>query len=75
MSHLIEWRIHHASINVQKNINSSKYSYISIQHDHGLMMMYDVHMCHMDSFNITTSDVLKYIAMLIDQTNKNCMCL
>ncbi len=25
---------------------------------------------HMDSFNITTSDVFKYIAILIDQINK-----
>jgi hypothetical protein len=47
---LIETKIHHASIDVHKFINSSKYSYISIHDGHGLMMMYDIHM-HLDSFN------------------------
>jgi hypothetical protein len=47
---LIETKIHHASIDVHKFINSSKYSYISIHNSHGLMMMYDIHM-HLDSFN------------------------
>jgi hypothetical protein len=42
--YLIEPRIHHASANVHKFINSSKYSYISIHDGHGLMMMYDIHM-------------------------------
>jgi hypothetical protein len=44
----IETKIHHASIDVH-NMNSSKYSYISIHDGHGLMMMYDIHM-HLDSF-------------------------
>jgi endonuclease/exonuclease/phosphatase family metal-dependent hydrolase len=57
---LIKTRIHHASTNVHKFINSSKYSYISIHDGHGLMMMYDIHV-HLDSFNIKTSDGSKYI--------------
>ncbi len=52
---LIKTKIHHASINVYKFINSSKYSYISIHDGHGLMMMYDIHM-HLNSFNTITSD-------------------
>jgi hypothetical protein len=63
MSHilcLIKTRIHHALTNVHKFINSSKYSYISIHDDHGLMLMYDIHM-HLDSFNTITSDGSKYI--------------
>jgi hypothetical protein len=47
MSHIlcfIETKIHHALTYVHKFINSSKYSYISIHDDHGLMMMYDIHM-------------------------------
>jgi hypothetical protein len=58
---LIETKIHHASIDVHKFINSSKYSYISIHDGHGLMMMYDIHM-HLNSFNIIISDGSKYIA-------------
>jgi len=54
---LIETRIHHASTNVHKFINSSKYSYISIHNSRGLMIMYDIHM-HFDSFNTKTSDGL-----------------
>ncbi len=56
----IETRIHHASIDVHKFINSSKYSYISIHDGHGLMMMYHIQM-HLDSFNIINSDCLEYI--------------
>ncbi len=41
---LIETKIHHMSIDVHKIINSSKHSYISIHDNHGLMMMYDIHM-------------------------------
>jgi hypothetical protein len=52
---LIETKIHHASIDVHTFINSSKYSYISIQDGHGLMMMYDIHI-HLDSFNTITND-------------------
>ncbi len=48
-------RIYHASIDVHKFINSSKYSYISIHDGHELMMMYDIHM-HLDSFNTITND-------------------
>jgi hypothetical protein len=63
MSHIlcfIKTRIHHASTNVHKFINSSKYSYISLYDGHGLMMMYDLHM-HLDSFNTITNDGSKYI--------------
>ncbi len=63
MSHIlciIETRIHHASTDVHKFINSLKYSYISIHDGHGLMIMYDIHM-NLDYFNIITSDGLKYI--------------
>jgi hypothetical protein len=56
----IKTRIHLASIDVHKFINSSKYSYISIHDDHELMMMYDIHV-HLDSFNTITSDGSKYI--------------
>ncbi len=65
MSHilcLIETKIHHASTDVHKFINSSKYSYISIHDGHGLMIMYDTHM-HLDSFNTITSDGLLYITI------------
>jgi endonuclease/exonuclease/phosphatase family metal-dependent hydrolase len=63
MSHIlcfIETIIHHASIDVHKFINSSKYSYISVHDGHGLMMVYDIHM-HLDSFNIITSVGSEYI--------------
>jgi hypothetical protein len=56
----IETRIHHASTNVHKFINSLKYTYSSIHGGHGLMMMYDINM-HLDSFNIITNDRLEYI--------------
>jgi DUF4097 and DUF4098 domain-containing protein YvlB len=54
----IKTKIHH---DVHKFINSSKYSYISIHDDHGLMMMYDIHM-DLKFFNTITSDGSKYIA-------------
>jgi hypothetical protein len=63
MSHilcLIKKEIHHASIDVHKFINSSKYSYISIHDGHGLMMMYDIHM-HLDFINTIINDGSKYI--------------
>jgi hypothetical protein len=56
----IETKIHHASTNVHKFINSLKYSYISIHHGHGLMMIYDIHM-HLNSFNTITSDGSEHI--------------
>jgi hypothetical protein len=52
---LMETRINNASIDMQKFITSSKYSYISIHNDHRLMMMYDIHM-HLDYFNTITND-------------------
>ncbi len=58
---LIETKIDHTSIDVHKFINSSKYSYVSIHNDHGLMMMYDIHM-HLYFFNATTNDGSKHIA-------------
>ncbi len=63
MSHILcfaKIKIHHASTNVHKFINTSKYSYISIHDGRGLVMMYDIHM-HLDSFNTITSDGLEYI--------------
>ncbi len=51
----IETKIHHASIDVHKFTNSSKYSNISIHDGHGLMMMYDIQM-YLYSFNIITKD-------------------
>ncbi len=59
---LIETKIHRASTYVHKFINSSKYSYISIHDDHGLMMMYDTHM-HLNSLNIITNDGSEYIVV------------
>ncbi len=55
----IERKIHNASRDVHKFINSLKYSYISIHDGHGLMMMYDIHM-HLDSFNTIITDGLEY---------------
>jgi hypothetical protein len=78
MSHilcLIETKIHHASIDVHKLVNSLKYSYISIHDGHGLMMMYDIHM-HLDSFNIIIIDGSKYIETTFNiNTLKNTYCL
>ncbi len=75
---LIETRIHHASTNVHKFINSSKYSYISIHDDQGLMMMYDMDM-HLDSFDTIINDGLKYIIKILNiNTQKKktyCMCV
>jgi len=58
----IETRIHDASIDVHKFINSLKYSYISIHDGHGLMMMYDIHM-HLDPLNTIINDDSEYITM------------
>jgi len=52
---LIELKIQHASTDVHKFINLSKYSYISIHDGHRLMIMYDIHM-HLDFFNTITSN-------------------
>ncbi len=63
MSHIlcfIKTKIQHASIDVHKFINSSKYSYMSIHDGHGLMMMYDIHM-HLDFINTIVNDGSKYI--------------
>jgi hypothetical protein len=65
----IKSKIHHASIDVHKFINSSKYSYISIHDGHGLVMMYDIHM-HLDFFNTKTSDGLEYMTTFNINTRK-----
>ncbi len=73
----IKTRIHHASTNVHKFINSLKYSYISIHDGHGLMMMYDMHM-HLKSFSAIISDGSKYIAIFKNINTKKktyCMCI
>jgi hypothetical protein len=57
---LIKTKIHHASTNLHKFINSSMYSYISILRGHGLMMMYDILM-PLDSFNTVINNGSKYI--------------
>jgi hypothetical protein len=70
-----ETKIHNASRNVHKFINSLKYSYISIHDGHGLMMMYDIHM-HLDSFNTIISDGLEYKATTFNyKKNTYCMCV
>jgi len=72
----IKTNIHHASIDVHKFINSSKYSYISI-HGHGLIMLYDIHM-HLDFFNIITNDSSEYIAttlILVMKSKTYYMCV
>ncbi len=57
MSHILrlkETRIHYASIDLHKFINSSKYLYMSIHDGHELIMTYDIlHMC-LDFFNAIT---------------------
>ncbi len=52
---LVEIRIHHAPIDVQKFIISLKYSHVLIHDDHQLMIMDDIHM-HLNSFIITTTE-------------------
>ncbi len=47
-------KICHKSIDVHKLINASKYSYVSIHDDHGLIMIFDMHM-HLNSFDTTIS--------------------
>jgi hypothetical protein len=77
ISCLIETKIHHASTNVHKFINSLKYSYISINDGHRLMMMYDIHM-HLNSFNIMINDDSKYIMTTFIITKKqyiNYLCI
>jgi len=56
---------HHASIDVHKFMNSSKNSYISIHDDHGLMMLYDIHI-HITSFNTIINDGLEYIMAIFN---------
>jgi hypothetical protein len=63
-------RIHHTSTDVHKFIDSWKYSFVSIHDGHGLMMMYDIHM-HLDSFNVTTSNGLEYIATSFNTNIQN----
>ncbi len=63
-------KLHHASIDVHKYINSWNYSCISIHDGHGLMMMYDIHM-HLDFFNTITSDGSEYIINFNINTQKN----
>ncbi len=67
--YLIKTRIHHASTYVHKFINSLKYSYISIHDDHGLIMMYDIHM-HSYSFHTITSDGSKYIVTTLNTNTR-----
>jgi len=65
MSHIlcfIKTQIHHTLIDVRKFINSFKYSYVSIDDGHELMMMYDIHM-HLDSLNVTTNNSLERITI------------
>ncbi len=70
---LIETKIHHTSTNVHKFVNSSKYSYISIHYDHGLMLMYDVH-THLNFFNTTINDGSNYIITTLNtNTRKQCI--
>ncbi len=61
----IKTRIHYASTSANKFIHSTKYLYISIHDNHGLMMMYDIHM-HLDSFNTITNDSLEYIKAIFN---------
>ncbi len=63
-------KLHHASIDVHKYINSSKCSYISIHGGHGLMMMDDIHMYHLNFFNVITSDGSEYITTFNINTKK-----
>jgi len=68
MSHILcflKTRVHSASIDVHKFLNLSKYSYILIHDNHGLMMMYDIHM-HLDSFNTIINDGFKYIVAIFN---------
>jgi hypothetical protein len=71
---LIKTRIHHASINVHKFVNLSKYSYISIHDGHGLLMTYDIHM-HLYFFNTIINDGSEYITTFNINTRKNTYCI
>jgi hypothetical protein len=66
---LIETKIHHATINMHKSINSSNYWYVSIHNSHGLMMIYDIHM-YLNSFNTITNDGSKYLTTFNINTHK-----
>ncbi len=78
MSHIlcfIKTIIHHASIDVHKFINSSKYSYIAIHDGHELMMLHDIHM-YLSSFNTITSDGSKHISTFnINTKKKHIVCV
>ncbi len=50
---------------MDKFIDSSKYTYISIHDGHGLIMTYDIHMC-LDSFDTIISDGSKYISTILN---------
>ncbi len=55
---------------MHKFINLSKYSYISIHDGHGLMMMYDIHIC-LDYFNtIINCDSKNIVATFNINTQK-----
>jgi hypothetical protein len=56
-------------IGMHEFINSSKYSYVSIHNDHGLMIMYDIHM-HLDSFNTKIADGSKYITTIFNTNTR-----
>ncbi len=47
----IKTKIHHASLDVHKFINSSEHSHILIHNGHGLMMMYDIHALKFFQYN------------------------
>jgi hypothetical protein len=59
----------HASTDVHKFINSSKYSYMAIHYGHELMMMHDIHV-HLNSFKTITNDGSKYITTFNINTRK-----
>lgn len=68
MSHIlffIKTRIHHSSTNVHIFINLSQHLYVSICDSHGLLMMYDIHLMHMqlESFKKTTNNNLEYLVI------------
>ncbi len=74
---LIQTKIHHASTNVYKFINSPKYSYISIHGGCGIMMMYDIHM-HLTSFNTIIIDLVQnvqYQLLIFIHKKKHIVCV
>lgn len=62
---VIKTRIHHSSTNVHIFINLSQHLYVSICDNHGLLMMYDIHLMHMqlESFKTTTNNTLEYLVI------------